>query len=143
MTIDERLPKLVEFWQTLNPASLERLHMHYTEDASFRDPFNTVKGLPEIRRIFEEMFERLNDPRFTVLEIVASGDSAFLVWDFSFGIRALKPRQIRHIHGGTHLRFSSDGRVCAHRDYWDAAGELYAQLPVLGPVMRALARWFA
>lgn len=143
MTMDASLPKLVEFWQTLSPAALHQIDAHYTDDASFRDPFNAVTGLPEIRRIFEEMFERLVDPRFTVLEVIASGDSAFLVWDFTFAIRALKPQQIRRIHGGSHLRFAPDGRVCAHRDYWDAAGELYAQLPVLGPVMRALARWFA
>jgi ketosteroid isomerase-like protein len=143
MMPDKSLPTLVDFWQTLTPTSLQQLGTHYTEDASFRDPFNAVKGLPAIRKIFEEMFERLVDPRFTVTEVIASGDSAFLVWEFSFGIRALKPQHIRRIHGGTHLRFAPDGRVCAHRDYWDAAGELYAQLPVLGPLMRTLARWFA
>ena len=143
MKLDKNLSDLVDFWQTLAPASLQHLGVHYTEDASFRDPFNAVEGLPAIRKIFEEMFERLVDPRFTVLEVIANDDSAFLVWDFSFGIRALKPQHIRHIHGGSHLRFAPDGRVCAHRDYWDAAGELYAQLPVLGPLMRTLARWFA
>lgn len=143
MSAEKNLPNLVAFWQTLSPASLERLHEHYTENASFQDPFNAVSGLPAIHKIFEEMFQRLVEPRFTVTEVIANGDSAFLVWDFSFGIRALKPGEVRRIHGGTHLRFASDGRVCAHRDYWDAAGELYAQLPVLGPMMRALARWFA
>jgi len=27
-----------------------------------------------------------------------------------------------------------------HRDYWDAAGELYAKLPLIGAVMRWLRR---
>lgn len=143
MTRDKRLQDLVEFWQSLTPASLQHLGTYYTEDASFRDPFNAVKGLPAIHKIFEDMFERLVDPKFSVLEVIADGDRAFLLWDFSFGIRALKPHHIRRIHGGSHLRFAPDGRVCAHRDYWDAAGELYAQLPVLGSLMRALARWFA
>jgi hypothetical protein len=30
--------------------------------------------------------------------------------------------------------------VRLHRDYWDAAGELYAQLPLLGALMRWLQR---
>jgi steroid delta-isomerase len=38
------------------------------------------------------------------------------------------------------VRFGPDGRVTYHRDYWDAAGELYAKLPVVGPLMRYLAR---
>jgi hypothetical protein len=33
--------------------------------------------------------------------------------------------------------------VVWHRDYWDAAGELYAKLPLVGPLMRFLARRMA
>ena len=39
-----------------------------------------------------------------------------------------------------HLRFDGAGRVTLHRDYWDAAEELYAKLPLLGCLMRGLAR---
>jgi len=35
------------------------------------------------------------------------------------------------------------GKVVAHRDYWDAAEELYAKLPLLGPLVRLLGRRFA
>jgi len=31
-------------------------------------------------------------------------------------------------------------RVAVHRDYWDAAEELYEKLPVLGSLMRWLKR---
>jgi len=41
------------------------------------------------------------------------------------------------------VRFGADGRVTYHRDYWDAAGELYAKLPLVGPLMRFLARKMA
>jgi steroid delta-isomerase len=44
------------------------------------------------------------------------------------------------VHGATHLRFAPDGRIRSHRDYWDAAGELYAKLPVLGVLMRMVQR---
>jgi hypothetical protein len=47
------------------------------------------------------------------------------------------------IHGATHLRFAPDGRIAYHRDYWDAANELYAKLPLIGPVMRWLRRKLA
>ena len=36
------------------------------------------------------------------------------------------------------LKLAPDGRVRWHRDYWDAAGELYEKLPVIGAVMRWL-----
>lgn len=143
MNAPDRLARLVEFWQTLTPERVALLDTYYTENASFQDPFNAVQGIAAITHIFDDMFLRLVNPRFEIRETVASGDAAFLVWDFTFGIRALKPDVRRRIHGSSHVRFAPDGRVCYHRDYWDAAGELYAQLPVLGGLMRALARWFA
>ena len=45
---------------------------------------------------------------------------------------------MQRIHGATLLRFDADGRISEHRDYWDAAGELYAKLPLIGPLMRWL-----
>ena len=45
---------------------------------------------------------------------------------------------MRRIHGTSHIRFAADGRVQYHRDYWDAAGELYEQLPLVGLLMRFL-----
>ena len=35
---------------------------------------------------------------------------------------------------------ADDGRIRLHRDYWDAAEELYEKLPVLGHLMRWLRR---
>jgi hypothetical protein len=34
--------------------------------------------------------------------------------------------------------FNEEGRVTMHRDYWDAAEELYEKLPVVGALMRWL-----
>ena len=36
------------------------------------------------------------------------------------------------VRGVTHLRFDADGRVVLHRDYWDAAEELYEKLLLIG-----------
>ena len=42
------------------------------------------------------------------------------------------------IRGATLVRFDTQGRVTLHRDYWDAAEELYEKLPLLGTLMRWL-----
>jgi hypothetical protein len=49
-------------------------------------------------------------------------------------------RREQCIRGATHLRFAADGRIAMHRDYWDAAEELYEKLPVVGTLMRWLKR---
>ena len=106
---------------------------------SLKDPFNRVQGLPAITAIFSHMFATLDAPRFAVLDAVAAGDDAFLTWDFSFRSRGAGGRPLC-IHGASHLRFGADGRVLMHRDYWDAAEELYEKLPVIGALMRWLKR---
>ncbi|MBK7658991.1 MAG: nuclear transport factor 2 family protein [Betaproteobacteria bacterium] len=115
----------------------------YALDAYFRDPFNEVTGLPAIQGIFRHMYEPLVDPRFVILETIEEGDRLVLTWDMLYRIRKFKPEVERKIHGLSLLRFDAQGRVAYHRDYWDAAGELYAQLPLVGPLMRFLAKKMA
>ena len=137
------LERLVAYWEGLTPAALARLPEVYTPDAYFRDPFNEVRGIAALTRIFAHMYETLDAPTFVIREAIAQGEAAVLLWDFEFRIRSLEPGTVRRIHGASHVRFAPDGRVCYHRDYWDAAGELYAQLPLVGPLARLLARRFA
>ncbi len=136
----EALARLVNFWEHLTPESVATLESVYTQDAYFRDPFNEVRGSEELKRVFAHMFETLDAPTFTIRESTIEGSAAVLIWDFDFRVKRWHPEVTRRIHGASHVRFASDGRVSYHRDYWDAAGELYATLPVVGPVVRWLAR---
>ncbi len=137
------LDELIDFYQTLTPASLGRFDTFYADDAWFKDPFNTVRGLPAIRHIFAHMFEQLQEPRFVITEKVGAGRTAMLVWEFSFRLRRRGTPQAMRICGASHLRFDAAGKVEYHRDYWDAAEELYMKLPLLGRLMRALQRHLA
>jgi hypothetical protein len=83
------------------------------------------------------MFEQVDAPRFVVTHSVLQDDQAFLTWDFLFRMRRFYDEE-QCIRGATHVRFASDGRVAYHRDYWDAAEELYEKLPVVGSLMRWL-----
>ena len=131
------------FFESISPADVPRLGGIYAEDAYFRDPFNEVTGLSGIARIFGAMFEHLDDVRFTILETVADPGGAMLTGNMTYRVRKWRPHETQTIHGATHLRFAPDGRIAYHRDYWDAANELYAKLPLIGPVMRWLRRKLA
>jgi steroid Delta-isomerase len=133
------LERLVRFYEQISPQSLGQIAHIYAGNASFRDPFNEVQGLAAVEAIFADMFARTRAPRFVVTGAVWQGEQAFLTWDFHFG---LGRRELR-VQGCTQLVFDAQGLVTVHRDYWDAAGELYEQLPVLGLLMRALRRRLA
>ena len=130
------LDALVRFYQELTPASVARFPEFYTEDAWFKDPFQEVRGVAAIQRIFAHMFRQVEEPRFIVSEQLADDHAAMLVWEFRYG-------RGQCIRGVSHLRFAADGRVAYHRDYWDAAEELYAKLPILGALLRRLRRALA
>lgn len=136
----DALKRLTRYWETLTPADVERIGEVYAEHATFQDPFNKVEGHAALKHIFNDMFVRLHDPRFVILETIQQDNRVLLVWDFSFRIKSFKPDLKRTIHGTSLVRFGADGRVISHRDYWDAAGELYEQLPLVGGVMRWLKR---
>lgn len=125
-----------DFYETLSPASLSRIGQVYASEAFFRDPFNEVRGLDRVQRIFAHMFETLDAPRFVVIDAFEQGDQAFLTWDFHFKRKG--QAQPMKIHGSSHLRFDADGRVAYHRDYWDAAEELWEHVPLLGALLRGL-----
>ncbi len=133
------LARLKTFFETLDLASVARLGEVYATDAYFKDPFNEVRGLAEVERIFRHMFVQVKDPRFVVHEIVAQGAQAFITWDFVFELHRFSRGQ-QVVRGASHLRFDAAGKVSYHRDYWDLAEELYEKLPVLGGLMRFLKR---
>lgn len=135
----EAVERVRAFFESISPEALRRIDEIYAADAFFKDPFNEVRGLERIRRIFEHMFVQVEAPRFVVREVVTDGRHAFLTWDFLFRARRLGEAQ-QVIHGASHLKFDADGRVNYHRDYWDAAEELYEKIPLLGGLMRLLRR---
>lgn len=143
MNTADATARIVAFFEQIAPADAERMGEFYAANAYFRDPFNDVRGTAEIARVFRHMFEQLADCRFVITETVVGDQGAMLVWDFTFRIRSWHPDETQTVHGVSHLRFAADGKVAYHRDYWDAAGELYAKLPVIGAVMRFLQRKLA
>ena len=124
-------------FERLAPADLAQMDQLYTADAWFKDPFNEVRGVPAIRALFEHMFKALQGPRFVIRDVIVQGNQCFLTWDFRFRQPRMGPAE-QCIRGGSHLRLAGDGRIEMHRDYWDAAEELYEKIPVLGGLMRWL-----
>lgn len=130
--------RLAHFFETLKPQSLAELHRYYAEQARFKDPFNAVQGLAAIGQVFAHMFATLEQPHFVVTGQVVQGLQCFMTWEFRFGFKTLRRGQPQVILGASHLVFSEQGLVTLHRDYWDAAEELYEKLPIVGALMRWL-----
>ena len=137
-SVEANVDAIVQFFETLSPAALEQIPRFYAEDAVFKDPFNEVRGLQAINQIFAHMYVALDKPHFVVQERIVQGQQCFLVWDFKFRFKRFDTTTLQTVRGGSHLKFDGNGRISLHRDYWDAAEELYEKLPVVGSLMRWL-----
>lgn len=134
------LDRLIAFYHDLRPEQVGRFAEFYSADAYFKDPFNEVRGIPAIQRIFTHLFRQVEAPRFVVTERIVDAGGAVLVWEFCYRVRLWGRGETQVMRGVSHLRFGADGKVCYHRDYWDAAEELYMKLPAIGGLMRGLRR---
>lgn len=133
------LDALCDYYERLSVQNLAELEGYYAQHAWFKDPFHEVNGVVAIRAILHHTFEKLPSARFRVTRRFPGADQhAVILWEMDFVMPIT--RRPTTISGATHLEFNTDGKVIRHRDYWDAAEELYARLPVLKWLMRGLAR---
>lgn len=128
----------MDWYVTLSPESLNDIARFYVSDARFKDPFNQVRGIVYIQAIFEHMFATTQAPRFVFDEVIEQNQKVFLTWEFHFGLRGKN----YVVKGGSMLTFNEQGLITDHRDYWDAAEELWEKLPLIGGLVGWLRRRF-
>ena len=135
---EEAVTRVIAFFENLSPADVATIGQFYAPQARFKDPFNEVQGLAAIEGIFRHMFAALEHPHFVITGRVEQGAQCFLTWEFRFAFRSYAQGVEQTIRGATHLVLDDAQRITLHRDYWDAAEELYEKLPGLGVLMRWL-----
>jgi ketosteroid isomerase-like protein len=133
----QHIQRVIDQFENLAPNSIDALVALYSKDAFFKDPFNEVKGHADIRYIFTHMFTQVKNPHFVIKNTLENGSHACLIWEFIFQLK--QSSEINQaIRGCTWMTFNEELLITEHRDYWDAAEELYEKIPVLGALMRWL-----
>lgn len=127
----------VAFWETLRPDTVDDLAAVTTPEVRFTDPFNDVTGRDAVAGVLRHMFGAVQDPRFKVLDQGFIGDSAVLRWRFTARVPVLG---VWDVTGMSTLELDDNGRVARHTDYWDTGPVVWLRLPVIGRLLRRLAR---
>ena len=126
----------LDVFANISRARLVELDALTTADVHFVDPFHDVCGRAAMRRILERMFDTMIEPRFVIERCAAADDFAFVSWRFAATLRS--PKRTVTLVGASELHLDAAGRVSAHIDHWDAARQVYEQVPVLGFILRRL-----
>lgn len=141
MISDAVVSDYITFFENLTPESLNRFEEVFSGDARFRDPFNDARGVAAVRRVFEKMFDDVDEHKFKVQSYAVNGNSAYLVWVFE--ITPKGKTKVWLIEGMSRIDFRDDGKATAHIDYYDAAGQIYEKIPLIGGVLRLMRRKIA
>lgn len=134
--------KISHFFESLHQdTSVEAFSVIYDDAVVFKDPFNEVKGVEEVHKIFAHMYDNLENPRFLITEYIGTQQIAYVKWDFIFFFKGEKEE--KHFEGVSRLEMNTSDRVILHTDYWDAAEHIYEHLPLLGSLLRFVKRKIA
>lgn len=127
----------VDAFGTLQPDTVDALVARCAESVRFCDPFNDVTGRAALTRVFADMFENTEGPRFEILALDGSGRRWIAKWRFTAGVKVLGGLDVT---GLSEIELDESGLVAAHNDYWDAGAAVYARVPVIGGIVRAVRR---
>ena len=125
-----------QYLETLSLGTLNNLSLYVTEDVRFKDPFNDVRGIDEMGKIFRHMFGNLQNVKFQVHEMASEGQVCFMSWRFEGNLRG-RPWAF---DGASVIRFAEEGRVVEHIDHWDVGRDFYEHFPIIGTLLSFLRR---
>jgi len=99
----------------------------------FEDPFNKINGKEDFKKLFLEMFKKLQKPKFKVLNIFYKQDLAIIKWRFSCEIL----RKEICFDGLSEVTVKN-GKIIKHLDFWDSGKSFYTQIPFLGTIFKKI-----
>jgi len=138
----QRMEKMARDWAQLfaqlhrdGVPSRQRLSELTTDDVRFHDPFNDLRGRDALQALFRHTIKHMHNPRFNVIDIAISDQTAYLQWHMMGQIKVIGDWEFT---GMSALQFAADGRIRTHIDYWDSGTHFFDHLPLLGPIVRAV-----
>ena len=108
--------------------NLDDVLSFYDEKCRFRDPFHNIQSKELLRKLFVNMFQTVNNPRFTDLKMLSDGAIIVTSWTFVFERKGSKTQNC--IKGSSWIQVNEKGYISHHHDYWDSV-ELFQAFKLL------------
>lgn len=141
--MDAALTRFLETYQRLDKHNLASLGDIYAKGVLFEDPAHRLQGLAALQGYFASLYENVSAVQFAYAAPWLNGEKAQVQWTMTLTHPRLAGGRPVAVEGVSVLRFDGTGKVDHHRDYFDLGAMLYEQLPLLGPVVKAVKRRLA
>ena len=120
--------------------NLDDVLSFYDEKCYFKDPFHNIQSKKLIRKLFVNMFQTVNNPRFTDLKMLSDGSIIVLSWTFVFERKGKKVQNC--IRGSSWIQVNEKGFISHHYDYWDSV-ELFQTFKLLRSPLQFIKKIFS
>ena len=131
--IKKIINKYKNAFENLEVKNINSLLNLVDDNVVFEDPFNKIIGKDNLRELFLEMFQKLQQPKFKVLNIFYKQNLAIIKWNFSCKIF----RKDICFDGLSEVTVNN-GKIKKHLDFWDSGKNLYTQVPILGRIFKKI-----
>ena len=132
MTIELAFLNYKRFLETVDSSNLDGLGKFVSSEVVFADPLHDVIGLQGMTNIFQQLFNKVEDVDYTIINYAINDRDVFFNWELK-GMLFKKPWSV---DGVTNLKFDQDFKVCHQIEYWGVASGLYDYIPVFGKVTK-------
>ncbi len=120
----------------------EKTKSTYSENAFLNDTLKTVRGNEAIEEYFLETAKNAKKVQATVQDVAVSDGNYYVRWVMDVEFAKFKKGQTIRTIGITQLRFTPEGKIALHQDFWDPAAGLYEHIPVVGGLIRLIKSQF-
>ena len=115
-----------------------KLRKTYAKDAYFNDTLREFRDVDSIEAYLIKTAQNVDTCTVEFLDQASSGGEYYFRWLMKIRFKKFRKGEEQDSIGITHIRFNKEGLVVFHQDYWDAAGNFFEKVPVVGWMIRRI-----
>ena len=128
---DRYTSKFSEFVSQLSAETVRSQVMSvYAKDAYFNDTLKELTGRDRIAAYMERSLGATTGVTVEVKDISYSAYDFYYRWTMTIYYKSLNKGEPGVSDGMSQIRYTDDGLIGLHRDFWDAASGIFEYLPV-------------
>ena len=137
--LEDVVDRYLAVWQAADADRLGDLIDLMEREMRYRGPFHDVTGREAVVAVWQSVFERIDHVHIDIRARARDDLVILVLWTFRF--RTGRRGMPHLLEGVSELRQNTDsGLIEAHLDHWDAAGQVYEDLSLIGWIIRLARR---
>ncbi|HVE13128.1 MAG TPA: nuclear transport factor 2 family protein [Elusimicrobiota bacterium] len=135
------IARFKDFFSVWNEENIrKKIKDTYAADLYFNDTLKSVRDVKELEAYMVRGAQAVDSCTVEYLDVLSKDGEYYFHWRMDILFKKFRKGKLQSSYGISHIRFDKDGKVVYHQDYWDAAGNFFEKIPLLGAGIRFIKR---